>query len=326
MEFRKLGATGCDISRLGFGCGAASGHDYGAIDESDWSNAVQVAFDCGVNLFDVADVYGFGHAEELLVRALGERRHEVIIATKGGLVWDEHRGVSRNASRAQIARAIENSLRRLRLSTIPLYQIHWPDPATRVEETLETVTQFQQQGKIRFIGVSNFSLQLLKRASRACLIDSEQIGYNLLSREAEIDILPWCDSNRTSVIAHTVLARGLLAGKRPIGSNFSDPDTRQKSAYFSEEGRLQKQALIDALLAISKRSKRTVGNIAIRWALDNSKVSSVLVGVKNSAQLKENLTALDSPLESSDRELLSTLSALCPQGLAGIPAHKIASC
>lgn len=322
MEFRRLGATGCNISRFGFGCGAASGHDYGPIDETAWIHAVHVALDRGINFFDVADVYGFGHTEELLSRALEEHRHEVIIATKGGLVWDERCRVSRNTSREQIARAIENSLRRLRVSAIPLYQIHWPDPATRVEETLETIADFQQQGKIRFIGVFNFPLQLLECASRACSIDSEQLGYNLLSREAEIDILPWCDARRTSVIAHSVLARGLLAGKRPIGSSFTGSDTRRDSPYFSQRGRFQKQALLDALLAISRRTARTVGGTAIRWVLDNSTVSSVLVGIKNSSQLEDNLTALDTPLEPSDHALLASLSTICPQDQSGVPAHQ----
>lgn len=327
MEFQELGATGCEVSRIGFGCAAASGHDYGAIEESAWTEAVHAAIDHGINFFDVADVYGFGRAEELLSRALGKKRHQVIIATKGGLVWNKHGAVRRDTTRGQIALAVENSLRRLRISTIPLYQIHWPDPATPVAETIETLAKFQQEGKIRFIGVSNFSLELLRRAFRACpaSLTSQQIAYNLLSREAEIDVLPWCHSTQTAVLAHSVLARGLLAGRRAIGSNFSCPDTRQKSAYFSEEGRPEKQRLLDALRGISERTGRSVGSIAIRWVLDNPRVCTVLVGVKQRAQLDENLRALHWRLEPSDRELLSALSALCPQGQAGSPAHKTAS-
>jgi aryl-alcohol dehydrogenase-like predicted oxidoreductase len=325
VEYRELGTTGCDVSRLGFGCGAASGHDYGPVDESAWTDAVRAALDSGINFFDVADVYGFGRAEELLSRALGKKRHEVIIATKGGLVWNERGGVRREATRAQISRAIENSLRRLRVNAIPLYQIHWPDPATPVEETLETLAKFQDQGKIRFVGVSNFSLQLLQQAFRVCPIASHQAAYNLLSREAEIDVLPWCQKTQTAMIAHTVLARGLLAGKRSIGSSFIDPDTRQDSLYFSGEGRIEKQQLLDTLRRISERTGRSVGSIAIRWVLDNSKICTVLVGVKHRAQLDENLTAVGWRLETGDRELLSNFSSLCPRGLAGTPAHETVS-
>jgi aryl-alcohol dehydrogenase-like predicted oxidoreductase len=325
MEFCNLGTTSCAISRLGFGCGPASGYDYGPIDESAWIAAIRGALDHSINFFDVADVYGFGRVEELLSRALEERRHEVVIATKGGLVWDEKGCVSRNSSRKQITRAIEDSLRRLRVDVISLYQIHWPDPVTRIEETFETLRDLQDQGKIRFIGVSNFPLELLQQACRICRIDSQQVAYNLLCRDVESNVLPWCDARQISVLAHTGLARGLLAGKRRISSRFDGLDTRARSPYFSAEGRTEKEQLLGALTRLSEHRGRTVCSIALRWILDNPQIAAVLVGMKDQAQLEENLKAVDWRLDQPDREILLEISAACPQGLAGAPAHAAAS-
>jgi len=326
MEYVKLGATDRQISRLAFGCAPASGYDYGPVDEAAWVDAVRAALESGINFFDVADVYGFGKVEELLSTALAENRHDVTIATKGGLVWDENGRVSRDSKPLQIRRAIDNSLRRLRLDSIPLYQVHWPDPSTPVEETFEELSRLQEQGKICSVGTSNFPLELLERARRVCRIDSEQVSYNLLSREAESDTLPWCDTHRASALAHTALARGLLAGKRSIGSEFIGSDTRAHSPYFSGEGGDEKQRLLDALSAIGRQYRRSVSSVALRWILDNSSIAAVLVGMRNRVQLAQNLESVDWQLAAADRELLSSFSDGCPRGLAGLPAHGSGGC
>jgi len=321
VEFGLIGTTDCAVSRLGFGCCAASNYDYGPLDEAAWVDAVHGALDAGINFFDVAGVYGFGRAESLLSRALGNKRHEVIIATKGGLKWNSHGKVSRDGSRQQIIQDLEDSLRRLRLDVIPLYQVHWPDPRTPLEETLNALARCQCQGKIRFIGLSNFSLVEMQSAHRTHRIDSLQAQYNLLSREIENGVLSWCFANETSVLAHTALARGLLSGKRSLGSQFQANDTRARSSYFSDEGRKQKQSLLSALDRLSQRTGRSVSSISLRWILDDPRVSSVLVGIKSRTQLKENLQALGWRLNVSDREHLCALSDACPSGLAGMPAH-----
>jgi myo-inositol catabolism protein IolS len=326
MEFSDLATSKRRISRLGFGCAPASCYDYGRVEESSWITAVHAALDGGVDFFDVADVYGFGRVEELLSRALGEKRHDVTIATKGGLVWDEQGRVTRDSSPAQIGRAIEGSLRRLRIDVIPLYQVHWPDPETSVEETIAAMARFQRQGKIRYIGVSNFLVNQLERAAGVVHIESQQVSYNLLSRGIEDDVLPWCEDHETSVLAHTGLARGLLAGKRLIDSRFSGSDTRGRSSYFSSEGRAEKQRLLDTLIQFSAKSGRSVSSIALRWILDNPRIAAVLVGIKDQAQLAENLEALDWHMEQQDRDLLSALSDACPHSLAGTPAHGSTVC
>jgi aryl-alcohol dehydrogenase-like predicted oxidoreductase len=323
MEFAVLGTSGCTVSRLGFGCAPAGAYDYGPIDETAWITAVHAALSEGINFFDVADVYGFGRAEELLSRALGERRHDVVIATKGGLVWDEQGRVTRDSSRVQIARAIESSLRRLRVEAITLYQIHWPDLSTPIEETLETLVASQKQGKIRIIGMSNFPLELLQSASRFCRFESVQVPYNLLCRQIEGDVLTWCESAQISVLTHSSLARGLLAGKRPIGSPFAGTDTRGVSNYFSGDNQGEKKRVLDAATKISLRVGRSVSSVALRWILDAPGITMALAGVKNCAQLKENLQAVGWQLAEDDRNLLSSLSSSSTANSLDRPAAKL---
>ena len=321
MEYRQLGQTSVEVSRIGFGCGPASGHDYGPVDPAEWIAAVRTALDEGINLFDVADVYGFGRAEELLAQALGGRRHDVIMATKCGLAWDETGRVHRDLSRKKVREALEGSLRRLQVERISLYQIHWPDPSTPIEDVMETLAECQSEGKIRWIGVSNFSLDLLRRARAVCRFESEQVGFNLLSRSAEFEVLPWCQTAQIAVLAHSALARGILAGKRSIGSKFDGTDTRKTSPYFSEDGLAEKTQLLQVIRELSTRTDRTFSSIALRWALDDPHMTAVLVGIKNRQQLSENLEAVGWQLNPKDRELLSQVSAACPEGLAGAPAH-----
>jgi aryl-alcohol dehydrogenase-like predicted oxidoreductase len=321
MEFHRLGQTDLLVSRLGFGCGPASGHDYGPIDESEWRTSVHFALDHGINFFDVANVYGFGHAEELLADALGPHRESCIIATKGGLRWDDQHRVHRDSSSTAIAASIDASLSRLRISCIPLYQLHWPDPQTPLEETFAALAHAQQQGKIKHIGVSNFPLPLLHQALRLARIESLQIAFNLLSREPELEIFPWCESNHISVLAHTALARGALSEKRAHSSAADFTDTRNVSPYFSAEAAPIRGALLTALRTISSKNGRPASSVALRWILDDARITSALVGVRNTSQLNQNLTSLGWKLTPVERQSLSEISAQSPPGLKGIPAH-----
>jgi aryl-alcohol dehydrogenase-like predicted oxidoreductase len=322
MEYRQLGKTPLSISRIGFGGGPAGGHDYGPVDEEEWKSAVLAALDNGVNFFDVANVYGLGRVEELLSQALGERRHDVVIATKCGLVWDQHRKVRRDLGKNTVLRSLEASLRRLKVDTIPLYQIHWPDPATPIEETMETLAECREQGKFQFLGVSNFPLDLMRRTHAILPIVSQQIAFNLLCREPEGEMFPWCASSHVSILAHSGLAQGLLAGRRPIGQVVDSNDVRRRSPYFSEKDREEKQGVLDAIRQLSDKLDRPFSAVSIRWVLDNPEVGAVLVGIKNRRQLEDNLKAIGWQLSSEERETLSYLSSLCSNGLAGTPAHS----
>jgi aryl-alcohol dehydrogenase-like predicted oxidoreductase len=322
LEYTQLAQTPLKVSRIGFGCGPASGYDYGQVDETEWRLAVQTALDNGINFFDVADVYGFGRAEEMLSEALGARRHEVTVATKCGLAWDQHGKVRRDLSRQNILRSVEASLRRLRLDVIPLYQIHWPDQVTPIEETFEALAECHEKGKIRYMGVSNFSFDLLQRAYAVRAFQSEQVAFNLLCRDPEREIFPWCKSAGVSVLAHSGLARGFLAGRYVPGDGSSLSDTRKNSPYFSDEGSTEKQRLLDALRRIATEVNRPFSSVAIRWILDNPWVSAVLIGIKSCAQLMENLQATDWRLTAANWQLLGKISEVCPAGLAGLPSHK----
>ncbi len=322
MEYRQLGKTPLSISRIGFGGGPAGGHDYGPVDEAEWKSAVHAALDSGVNFFDVANVYGLGRVEELLSQALCERRRDVVIATKGGLVWDAHRKVHRDLRKSTVLESIEASLRRLRVETIPLYQIHWPDPATPIEETLEALAMCREQGKFQFLGVSNFPLDLLRRTHATLPIVSQQVAFNLLCREPEGEMFSWCASSHVSILAHSGLAQGLLAGRRTIGQVVDSNDVRRKSPYFSEKDRHEKQGVLDAIRLLSNKLGRPFSAVSIRWILDNPEVDAVLVGIKDRQQLADNLKAVGWKLSYEERENLSYLSSLCPSGLAGTPAHS----
>jgi aryl-alcohol dehydrogenase-like predicted oxidoreductase len=325
MEYRLLGETQLSISRIGFGCAPASGYDYGPVDEAEWCAAVRVALERGVNFFDVADVYGFGRAERLLARALGEQRREVVIATKCGLAWDAAGKVRRDLSRRGVLSALEGSLRRLQLDSIPLYQIHWPDPAVPIEDAMETLARCQDAGKVQFIGVGNFSLNSLQRAHSVRRFVSQQVAFNLLSREPEREIFSWCESENVSNIAHSGLARGFLAGRRSAENAFHATDTRRSSPYFSDRGQMEKSKLLAAILEIGAEAEKSPPSVAIRWILDHSQISSVLVGIKNPEQADENLEAVDWRLTTETHDLLSRLSSACPRGLAGVPAHAPSS-
>jgi aryl-alcohol dehydrogenase-like predicted oxidoreductase len=321
VEYARLG-SGCAVSRLGFGCALASGYDYGPVDEAAWIDTVRASLDLGVNFFDVADVYGFGRAEELLSCALGERRHTVALATKCGLTWDGERRVRRDASRAHLARAVEGSLRRLRVDSITLYQLHWPDPGTPLEDTVRALMSFRDEGKIQHIGMSNVTFDQLKSLEAAVPVDCVQVGYNLLCRSAESELFAWSGANRASIVAHSSLARGLLGGKRGPGTRFEGSDTREGSQYFSRDGQEQKQKLIEGLERVSERSGRSVPAVALRWILDHSEITSALAGMRNQAQLEENVQAADWRLAPEDYDLLSSLSTACPGSLEGTLARR----
>jgi aryl-alcohol dehydrogenase-like predicted oxidoreductase len=313
MDFKQLGTTSEQVSRVGFGCAPMSGYDYGPVDEAACSDAVEAALEQGVNLFDVADVYGFGRAEEWLSRALGSRRHEVVIATKFGLKRDADGGITRDAGPAAAVRALEASLRRLRLDVIPLYQIHWPDPHVPLAETFDALAECHAAGKIRHIGVSNFSVALLRTACKLARIQCIQIEYNLLCRHAEIELLDWCASSQISVLAYSGLARGLLSGKYALPVSFLGTDTRRRSPYFSLEGSAQKQQLLDGLRRIGGQTGHSPAAAALRWVMDDGRITTVLAGSKNRAQLEENVSAAGWQLSNRDRAFLTDLSDACAE-------------
>lgn len=310
MEYRKLSLTDTDmpVSRVGFGCWAIGGYGWGRVDDGESMRAIRAALDLGINLFDTADVYGFGHSEEVLSRALGDDRERVVVATKFGVSWDASGTTGRDISPRSLVRALEASLRRLRLDAIPLYQIHWPDDTTPIADTMEALVRCKQAGKIRGIGCCNFSAELLGQAAEFGPIVSIQVPYNVLDRRAETAIFAECRELGIGTLAYSPLGQGVLSAKYDGGTRFDKRDVRSRSVYFraSEFGRNLKVA--ERLGEVGARYGKTPAQVAIRWVLDNTDVACALAGMKTASQVVEN-AEIDWRLSAEDRELIRDAGA-----------------
>jgi len=300
-----------------------SGYDYGRIDPDACDQAIRGALDAGVNFFDVADVYGFGQAEEILGRALGADRTRVFVASKIGVRWDRSHSLTRDLSGPYVAQAVEASLRRLCIDSLSLCQIHWPDPRTPKEETAEALLACQRAGKIELFGICNCSLEEAKEWLSLLPIVAVQVPYNLLCRESENSLFSWCAGQRIGLLAHSGLARGFLSGKYGGSPTFERMDTRRTSRYFSAVGKSEKVRLLDAMAELAAVSGCSTSAIALRWILENPNVTAVLAGVKNVQQLEDNLLSVGWSLPRMQYDQLSELSEQCPGSMSGWFAGKV---
>ena len=297
MEYVKLNNTDLLVSRFGFGSEPAGGTDWGKVDDRDSIAAIQKAVERGINFFDTADVYGLGRSEEILAEALGRDCQKVIIASKFGVNWNVVPGKRAktffDGSPARVLEALEGSLRRLRLDCIPLYYIHWPDPNTPIADTMETLIKCKEAGKIRFIGVSNFSAELVRQAYSIHPLATVQTPYNLLQRQAELDLLPCCDELGVGAVAYGPLAQGLLTGKYGPDAKFGDDDRRSRLSHFQKETLKSNLTTVERLKVVGKQYEKSPAQVAIRWILDHPSMSCAIIGVKNTDQLEENLGAMN---------------------------------
>ncbi len=300
MEYRTLGNSGLKLSAIGFGCWAMGG-GWGQTDDIESIAAVRRALDFGINFFDTADIYGFGHSEKVLAEALGSRRKDVVVATKVGLAWDEHGCMFRSSTRHHIMMAVEASLKRLKTDYIDLYQVHWPDYHTPFEITMKAMDDLVKSGKVRYIGVSNFTAKQLKECMEIRPIHSLQPPYNILMRGAEKDLFPFCRKKGIGIVAYGPLAYGLLTGKFTKDTKFPQNDWRS-GELFPDPGDWQPHInlfhgiqfrrnlkIVEKLKKISNRYAKTVGQLAISWVLSNPAITSAIVGAKRPSQLEENI-------------------------------------
>lgn len=287
MEQRKLGRQGPTLSVVGIGTWAIGGdnwdYGWGPQDDDDSLRAIQAAFDMGVNWVDTAAVYGFGHAEEVVARALKGRRDEIVLASKFGLLWDEAGKTYRDGRPATVRREIEDSLRRLQTDHLDIYHQHWPDWdfKTPVAETMEVLVGLQKEGKIRYIGVSNYDSAQLGEALAVHHVDSLQPPYNLVDRSAEAELLPYCEAHGIGAVVYSPLMNGLLAGQMDETTKFSDTDWRGRDDRFSGEGLRTNLAIAQRVKAVAEDVGCSQAQLAVAWALANPAVTSAIVGFRN---------------------------------------------
>ncbi|MEO8680301.1 MAG: aldo/keto reductase [Vicinamibacterales bacterium] len=281
---------------MALGCEPLGGTDWGAVDEAAAMDAVVRALDRGITFFDTADVYGLGRSETLLSKALGSRRHDVVIASKGGVRWSSpspgtRASTSRDASPQYLVEAIESSLTRLRLDCLPLYYVHWPDPATPIDDTMAALDRARTQGKIRHVGVSNFSASQIEAAHACIPLAAVQMEYSLLRRTADTELLPTCRRLGLGVVAFGALAQGLLTGKYGAASRFGKNDRRGRLPHFHGAGLHRALEHVVAVRHSAETGGRTPAQIAIRWVLETPGIACAIVGAKNAAQVEDNVAA-----------------------------------
>ena len=314
MEQRRLGKSELLLSEIGFGAWAIGGGDYdfgwGPQDDADSIRAIHHALNKGVNWIDTAPVYGLGRSEEVVGKALRGIRGEVIIATKCGLVWDQQRQLGSRLTAASVREEAENSLRRLQTDHIDLYQMHWPDPEEEIEEAWATMADLVQEGKVRYIGVSNFSTEQMELLAAMHPIASLQPPYSMLRRDIEKSQLPYCGGQGIGIIAYSPLQNGLLTGKFSLESIAALDDTdfrKSKNRNFQSPQVEINLAFVEALRPIADSLEMTLPQLALAWVLRRPEVTSAITGTRAPEQIEETFKASGRPLEKNTMDEIGAL-------------------
>ena len=306
MTTRRLGNSELLITPIGFGAWAIGGSGWsfawGAQDDSDSIAAIHEALDLGVNWIDTAAVYGLGHSEEVVARALDGVRKRPLVFTKCARVWNEQREIGKSLKAESIRRECEASLRRLRVDTIDLYQVHWPEPDEDIEEGWATLAALQKEGKIRSIGVSNFNVAQMKRAQAIAPIASLQPKYSLLHRDVEQEILPFCEREGIGVIAYSPMASGLLTGAmtRERVAALPNDDWRRRNPDFQEPRLSRNLAFVETLKTIGAPKGCTPAEISVAWVLRHPAVTGAIVGARRPGQFRGVAGAVDLLLDEKE--------------------------
>lgn len=313
MQTRKLGWTDLNLTTVGLGTWAIGGggwqFSWGPQDDRESIAAIRHALELGINWIDTAPVYGLGHSEEVVGKAIKELRDKPIIATKCGLVWDKDKNINRSLKEESIRSEVEASLKRFNIDVIDLYQIHWPDPDEDIEEVWGALADLMHEGKIRYAGVSNFSVEQLKRIQPIHPPASLQPPYSMLRRDIEEDLLPYCSSNNIGVIVYSPMQKGLLTGKmtRERIENLPEDDHRHNDPRFHEPELSANLALVEGLRSIAQKSGKTPAQIAIAWVLSRPEVTAAIVGARRPSQIEETVVGGDWELSEEDIEVIGKL-------------------
>jgi aryl-alcohol dehydrogenase-like predicted oxidoreductase len=306
MKTRQLGTSELHITPIGFGSWAVGGGGYqfgwGPQDDEQSIAAINHALDLGINWIDTAAVYGLGHAEEVVARALKGRAERPYIFTKCERVWNEHGEIGGSLKAQSIRRECENSLRRLQVDVIDLYQIHWPDPEADIEEGWSAMAELKKEGKVRYIGVSNFNVGQMRRAMEIAPIASLQPPFSMIKRDIEKDILPFCQEQHIGVIVYSPMASGLLTGSmtRERIARLPDDDWRRSDAEFREPRLSRNLELVETLNEIAFVHNVTPGVVAIAWTLQHQGVTGAIVGARRPEQVDGIIAAAEFRLRDSE--------------------------
>ncbi len=305
---RVLGNSNLQLTPIGYGAWAIGGGNWefgwGAQDESESIAAIERALDSGIGWIDTAAVYGLGHSEEVVGKAIRHRAQKPLIFTKCSMRWDKDRRIYRSLKAASLREEVEASLRRLGVDAIDLYQIHWPNPEEELDEGWETLTRFKEEGKVRFIGVSNFSVAQMKRVQKIAPITSLQPPYSLLRRDIEKEVLPFCQENHIGVINYSPMVSGLLTGKMTAErvKNLPEDDWRKRSPNFNEPKLSRNLALAELLSEIGRQHGVAAGVVAIAWTLRHPAITAAIVGARRPDQVDGVLTAATFRLSDAEIE------------------------
>lgn len=307
MEQRRLGDSDLVCSALGFGTWEMSTTQYGDIDVNEASRAVNAAIDRGITLFDTAEVYGPYHSEELLGKALGPRRKEIVLVTKVGFDYDaESRIVGRKSTYNHIITHAEGCLKRLGTDWVDLLLVHWPDHDTPYDEPIRAMEELKAAGKIRYYGVSNFSPAMMDACEKAGHLTANQVGYHLFDRRVERAVLPYCQEHGIGFMAYGTLGFGLLTGAFTPETTFVDWDWRSSGTafelpLFQKEHLLKELKVVKRLQELAAHYDKTVAQLAIAWVLSHPAATVALVGMRNIKELEENVAAADWKLTAEDK-------------------------
>jgi aryl-alcohol dehydrogenase-like predicted oxidoreductase len=294
------------LTAIGFGAWAIGGgnweYAWGPQDDNESIAAIHRALDLGVNWIDTAAIYGLGHSEEVVARALKTTSHKPYVFTKCSMRWHEDRSIYRSLKAASLQEELEGSLRRLGRDTIDLYQIHWPDPANEIEEGWEALARFQKQGKVRWIGVSNFNVEQMKRIQKIAPITSLQPPYSMLRRAIEKDVLPFAQANNIGVINYSPMLSGLLTGKMTAERVAQLPadDWRRRAPEFNEPRLSRNLKLVEQLRAIGDKHGVAPGVVAVAWTLHRPAITAAIVGGRSAEQVEGIAPALSFRLSESE--------------------------
>jgi aryl-alcohol dehydrogenase-like predicted oxidoreductase len=312
MQTKQLGNSELQITPIGYGAWAIGGGNWqfgwGSQDDQDSVAAIQRALDLGINWIDTAAVYGLGHSEEIVAKALKDSSHHPYIFTKCSLIWDEQGQLGRSLKADSIRREVEASLRRLQVDVIDLYQIHWPNPDADIEEGWETLAKLKDEGKVRYIGVSNFNVDQMRRAQTIAPITSLQPPYSLVKPDVEHEILPFCQEHNIGVIVYSPMQSGLLTGAmtKERAANLPDNDWRKNNAEFQEPRLSRNLSLVELLRQIGQRHGRSPGEVAIAWTLRHPAVTAAIVGGRNAKQVEGIIGAAEFRLSEAEQDEIKT--------------------